>query len=175
MKNNQEVQIDIQNSVKWVRKLHALALGVKAKNGLVSIKRERDISPKKIESRRTSLDLTKENQLTENKEIGSPNFKQKSDAEVAFEVLAALKANTSVPNDTITVKVDKGWVTLNGDLPFNYQREATKSAVKNLGGVKCVTINIRTKSHLNNSIEKIPDNDQFMKERAVNFYGLIAP
>jgi hypothetical protein len=53
--------------------------------------------------------------------------------------------------------VEHGWVTLNGDLPYNYQREATKYAIKELDGVKCVTINIKTKSHLNRPTSKLVD------------------
>jgi hypothetical protein len=136
MKNNQEVQRDRQNSVRWMHKLHVLELVLKEKNGLV---------------------LTKLHQSLETNALKSSNFKQFSDAEIEMEVLAALHANRSIPTDNITVKVDKGWVTLNGDLPFNYQREATKSAVKNLSGVKCLTINIKTKSYMNPASSKFAD------------------
>jgi len=136
MKNNQEVQRYLQNSVKWMHKLHVLELELKEKNGLV---------------------LTKLHQSVEAKATKFSNFKQFSDAEVETEVLSALNANHSIPTDNITVKVDNGWVTLNGDLPYNYQREATKSAVKNLRGVKCLTINIKTKSHLIQPTSKFAD------------------
>lgn len=136
MKNNQEVQRDLQNSVKWMHKLYVLELELTEKNGLV---------------------LKKSDQALETIALELSNFKQYSDAEVETEVLAALFANHSIPAGTITIKVDKGWVTLNGVLPYNYQREATKSAVKNLRGVKCLTINIKTKSHLNRPTSKFAD------------------
>lgn len=136
MKNNQEVQRDLQNSVKWMHKLHVLELALKEKNGLV---------------------LTKSDESLQTIALESSNFKHYSDAEVRCEVLAALKANLSIPNDNITVKVENGWVTLNGELPYNYQREATKCAVKGLNGVKCVTIHIKTKSHLNRPTSKLTD------------------
>lgn len=136
MKNNQEVQRNVQNSVKWMHKSHVLELELKERKRLV---------------------LNKLHQSIETNEFKSPNYKQYSDAEVRFEVLAALHANHSIPTGTITVKVDKGWVTLNGDLPYNYKREATKGAIKNLRGVKCLTINIRTKSHLNRQTSKLTD------------------
>lgn len=136
MKNNQEVQRDLQNSVKWMHKLHLSELEMKDKNELV---------------------LTNLHQSLETNVLKSSNFKRYSDAEVETEVLAALFANRSIPTDNITIKVDKGWVTLNGDLPYNYQLEATKSAVKNLRGVKCLTINIKTKSHLNRPTSKLTD------------------
>lgn len=136
MKNNQEGQREIRNSLKRRHPLFAVASALEKKNGLV---------------------LTKLHQSIDIKTIKLSNFKKYSDAEVRFEVLAALKANLFIPNDNITIKVDKGWVTLNGDLPYNYQREATKSAVKNLRGVKYLTINIKTKSHLNRPTSKFTD------------------
>jgi hypothetical protein len=136
MKNNQEGQREIQNSLKRRLPLYAVASALDKKNGLVLIKSHQSIE---IKTKKAS------------------NFKKYSDAEVRFEVLAALKANLSIPNDNITVKVENGWVTLNGDLPYIYQREATKRAVKGLSGVKCVTIHIKTKSHLNRQTSKLTD------------------
>ena len=46
----------------------------------------------------------------------------KTDAEIANEVLTGLKNNLLVPNDKVTVKVEDGWVTLEGELPWNYQK-----------------------------------------------------
>jgi hypothetical protein len=136
MKNNQEGQKEIQDSVKWMHKLHVLELELIEKNVLV---------------------LNRFHQSLATNAHESSNFKQYSDAEVRFEVLSALKANCSIPKDNITVKVENGWVTLNGELPYNYQREAIKCAVKGLNGVKCVTIHIKTKSHLKRPTSKLAD------------------
>ena len=68
--------------------------------------------------------------------------------------MAALKASYSVPNDKVTVKVEDGWVTLEGELSWNYQREAAKHAVNYLTGVKGVTNNITIKSDIHDAIEK---------------------
>ena len=57
------------------------------------------------------------------------------DSEILYEF-------TNVP----TVKVEDGWVTLEGDLPWNFEKEAAKKAVNNLAGVKGVTNNIKIKS-----------------------------
>jgi osmotically-inducible protein OsmY len=51
----------------------------------------------------------------------------------------ALKWNISVPHDRIRVKVEKGWVTLEGDVEWNFQRDAAERSVRSLTGVKGVT------------------------------------
>jgi osmotically-inducible protein OsmY len=92
--------------------------------------------------------------LVENIEVKFASSWSKSDVEVANEVLAALKSNWSVPDEKISVKVEDGWVTLGGELHWNYQREAAKSAVNYLSGVKGVTNNIKIKSEIQDEIEK---------------------
>ena len=65
-----------------------------------------------------------------------------------------MKSNWSVSKDKVTVNVEDGWVTLEGELPWNYQKEAAKSAVNYLTGVKGVTNNIKIKSESHDAIEQ---------------------
>jgi len=92
--------------------------------------------------------------LVEKIEVKLPISYSKTDAEVANEVLVGLKSNWSVPNDKITVKVENGWVSLEGELSWNYQKEAARSAVNYLEGVKGITNNIRIKPETHDMIEK---------------------
>lgn len=78
----------------------------------------------------------------------------KRNAAITNEVLTAFKFNWSVPKDKVTVKVEDGWVTLEGELPWHYQKEAAKNAVNYLKSVKGVTNNIKIKSDLKNAIKK---------------------
>ena len=94
------------------------------------------------------------NALVEKIEVKFPSSWTKTNAEIANEVLNALKSNWSVPKDKVKVKVEDGWVTLEGELPWNYQKEAAKSAVNYLTGVKGVTNNINIKSESHDAIEQ---------------------
>jgi len=79
---------------------------------------------------------------------------KKDDNEIATEVVNALKWNWQIPGERVKVKVERGWVTLAGELPWNYQKEAVKDAVKNLLGVTGVSNNITIKSDVQDQIEK---------------------
>ena len=68
---------------------------------------------------------------------------KKTDADIAEAVISALKWHTSVPDEKIKVKVENGWVTLDGQLEWEYQRIAAKNAVNNLTSVAGVTNNIK--------------------------------
>jgi osmotically-inducible protein OsmY len=67
---------------------------------------------------------------------------------IAQAAVTALKWNTMVPADRITVTVREGWLTLNGTLDWQYQRDAAARAVRDLTGVKGVTNAIVVKPHL---------------------------
>jgi VCBS repeat-containing protein len=79
-----------------------------------------------------------------------------------------LQWNWNVPNDTIKVKVENGWVTLDGDLAWNYQRESAKNAVKNLEGVKGITNNIKIKSDNTDTIEKVAIEKALSRNWSIN-------
>jgi len=155
MKNNAELQLDVQNAIKWEPLLHAAEIGVTAKEGVITLSGVVDSYVKKIEAENAAKKVIGVKALVENIEVIFPHSWSKSDGEVATEVVQALKTNYAVPNDKLSVKVEKGWVTLDGELPWNYQREAAISAVHYLTGVKGVSNNIKIKSESHDVIEQI--------------------
>jgi osmotically-inducible protein OsmY len=154
MKTNSELQIDVQDAIKWEPLLNAAEIGVTAKDGVVSLTGIVDSYAKKMEAENAAKKVIGVTALIEKIEVKFPNSWGKTDLEIANEVLAALKVNLSVPNDKVTIKVEDGWVTLEGELPWNYQRESAKNAVNYLTGVKGVTNNIKIKSDSHDAIEQ---------------------
>jgi osmotically-inducible protein OsmY len=154
MKTNQELQTDVQNAIKWEPLLNAAEIGVTAKDGVVSLTGVVDSYLKKLEAENAAKKVIGVKALVEKIEVKFPSAWSKSNVEIANEVLTALKLNWSVPKDKVTVKVEDGWVTLEGELPWNYQKEAANSAVHYLTGVKGVTNNIKIKSETHDAIEK---------------------
>ncbi len=154
MKSNQELQTDVQNAIKWEPLLSAAEIGVTAQDGVVSLDGVVDSYAKKMEAENAAKKVIGVKAIVEKIEVKFPSSWTKSNEEIAKEVLAALKSNWSVPKDLVTVKVEDGWVTLEGELPWNYQKEAAKSAVNYLTGVKGVMNNIKIKSDTHDEIEK---------------------
>jgi osmotically-inducible protein OsmY len=154
MKSNSELQTDVQNAIKWEPLLNAAEIGVIAKDGVVSLTGVVDSYSKKMEAENAAKKVIGVNALVEKIEVKFPSSWTKTNTEIANEVLSALKSNWSVPKDKVKVKVEDGWVTLEGELPWNYQKEAAKSAVNYLTGVKGVTNNIKIKSESHDAIEQ---------------------
>lgn len=154
MKSNQELQTDVQNAIKWEPLLNAAEIGVTAKDGVVSLTGVVDSYAKKMEAENAAKKVIGVKALVEKIEVKFPTSWTKTNTEIANEVLTGLKNDWSIPNDKVTVKVEDGWVTLEGELPWNYQKESAKNAVDFLMGVKGVTNNIKIKSETHDAIEK---------------------
>ncbi len=155
MKDNAELQKDVQDAIKWEPQLNAAEIGVTVKDGVVTLTGVVDNYSKKSEAEDAAKNVAGVKAVVEKLEVKfSSTYGKKDDNEIANEVLNAFKWNWRVPNDKVKVKVEKGWITLEGELQWNYERNAAKDAVKNLLGVTGVSNNIKIKSDVNEAIEK---------------------
>jgi len=154
MKSNAELQQYVQDAIKWQPLLNAAEIGVTAKNGVVSLTGVVDSFAKKTEAEDAARNVAGVTALVEKIEVKYPNSFSKTNAEIATEVLNALKSSWEVSQDKVKVKVEAGWVTLTGELGWNYQKEAAREAIESLRGVTGVTNNITIKSESTESIEK---------------------
>jgi osmotically-inducible protein OsmY len=154
MKNNEQLQKDVQDAIKWQPLLNAAEIGVTAKDGIVSLTGVVDSYSKKSEAECTAKNTAGVTAVIEKIEVKVPNSWSKNNTEIANEVLKALKNRWDLPQDKVKVKVEAGWITLTGELNWNYQKEAARDAIKDLRGVTGVTNNITIKSESNDPIEK---------------------
>lgn len=153
MKTNEELQKDVQDAIKYQPLLQAAEIGVIVKNGIVTLTGVVDGYFKKTEAENAAKNVVGVKAVVENITIKYNNY-SKTDSEIAEEVLKALNESWSVPKDKVQVKVENGWVTLEGELPWNYQREAAKSTINYLQGVKGIANHIKIKSEVQDAIEK---------------------
>jgi osmotically-inducible protein OsmY len=154
MKTNESLQKDVQEALKWEPLLHSAEIGVTVKDGVVTLFGTVDNYSKKLEAEHAAKMVSGVKVVVEKIDIKYGNYGKKSDADVANEIINAYKWNWSIPEDKIKVKVENGWVTIDGTVNWNYQKEAAINAVKNLLGVKGVTNNITIKSAITDLIEK---------------------
>ncbi len=155
MSSNADLQKNVQDAIKWEPLLNAAEIGVTVKDGVVTLTGVVDSYSKKTEAEDAAKNVFGVKAVVEKIEVKfSSSFDKKNDGQIADEVLNAFKWNWRVPNDKVKVKVENGWVTLEGELHYNYEREAANDAVKNLLGVTGVSNNITIRSDAADSIEK---------------------
>jgi len=154
MKTNAKLQKDVQNAIKWEPLLHAAEIGVTVKDGVVSLTGIVDSYAKKAEAESATKKVSGVRAVVENIEVKLPDSWKRTDAEIVSEVLEAFNSNYYIPNQSIQIIVEDGWVTLEGELPWNYQKEAAIKAIKCLTCVKGVLNKIKIKSELDDFIQK---------------------
>jgi osmotically-inducible protein OsmY len=142
MKSNEQLQKDVQDAIKWQPLIGAAEIGVTANNGVVTLSGHVNSYAKKVEAETAAKNVVGVKAIVEELLVKITDSNKSSDEDIANEALTAMKWDWSVPSDKIKVKVEDGWVNLDGRVKWNYQREAAKKCIMNLSGVKGVINNI---------------------------------
>jgi osmotically-inducible protein OsmY len=155
MRNNADLQKDVQDALKWEPLLNEAEIGVIVKDGIVTLYGIVDSFTKKSEAETAAKNVAGVKAVVEKIEVRfGDDLKNNDDNDIAKEVINAWKRHWEIPQEKLKVKVENGWVTLEGELDGNYQREAAKDTIKNLLGVTGVSNNIVIKSNTHDQIEK---------------------
>jgi osmotically-inducible protein OsmY len=145
-KSNEELQKDVQDAIKWEPLLNAAEIGVIAKDGVVTLTGIVDSYAKKLEAEDAAKSVKGVTAVIVKLEIKfNSGFEKEDDSEIADEIIKAAKWDWEIPEDKVKAKVENGWVTLEGEVDWNYQREAIENLVKNHSGIVGITNNITIK------------------------------
>ena len=143
MKTDIEIQKDVMEELRWSPLLKASEIGVAVKNGIVTLSGIVDTYSKKLAAEKAAKNVAGVKAVAEDIEVKITSSLHKTDAEIAEAVLNALKWHSALQEDRIKVKVEHGWISLDGEVEWEFQKNAAKSAVENLHGVRGVSNNIR--------------------------------
>ncbi|NIJ52584.1 BON domain-containing protein [Dyadobacter arcticus] len=156
MKTNEELQKDVQDAIKWEPLLKAAEIGVTAKDGVITLSGTVDSYAKKSEAEDAAKQVIGVKAVVEQIELKTfSNLYNRDDNDLANEVLNAYKWNWEIPEDKVKVKVENGWITLEGEVQWNYQKEAAARLIKKLVGIRGVSNRITIKSEAHDEIEKM--------------------
>lgn len=142
MKSDSEIQKNVMEELSWEPLLNASEIGVAVKNGVVTLSGTVNTYSKKLAAEEAAKRVLGVKAVAEDLEVIIPVLGKKTDADIAQAVINALKWHTSVPDEKIKVKVENGWVTLDGEVEWEFQRNSARTAVKNLAGVVGISNNI---------------------------------
>ena len=142
MTNNKDLQKDVEDALQWEPLLKATKIGVTVSGGIVTLTGTVNNYSKKLEAEEVVKYVAGVLKVIENIEVRFDSVHARTDGEIAVEIVNAFKWHWDIPNEQISITVEDGWVSLAGEIGWNYQKEAAKSAVVNLIGVKGVSNNI---------------------------------
>jgi len=143
-KSDIQLKKDIEEELRWDPKVNSAQIGVTVNNGAVSLLGAVDTYAEKWAAEDATKRVGGVRTVAQDLSVKIQNEHKHSDSEIADAVQSAIKWNVYVPN-TITAKVQQGAVTLEGQVIWNYQRDAAERAVRYLTGVIAVYNNVTLK------------------------------
>ncbi|MBL0742690.1 BON domain-containing protein [Chryseolinea lacunae] len=167
-KTNEQLQKDIQTALVWEPLLHATQIDVSVKDGIVTLSGIVDSYSKKTEAELAVKNITGVKAVVDRIDVAFGNEKKVTDAELTRVMMNALKWNGQVPQGHVTLKVEDGWITLTGELPWHYQRVAAEHAVTGLTGVKGISMNITIKSESKAAVEAVEIENALKRHWSIN-------
>lgn len=136
---DRELQEDVLRELEWEPSVDAAHVGVAVKNGVVTLTGHVSSYAEKWAAEAAAKRVYGVRAVANELDVKLPGSSQRTDEDIAADCIAALRANVSVPDDRIRVTVSKGWVTLEGEVEWEFQKESAENTVRYITGVTGVT------------------------------------
>lgn len=159
MKTDNDLKRDVTAELAWDPAVKATAIGVAVKDGVVTLTGHLETFAEKHAAERALRRVVGVKAIALELDVKlSPDHKR-SDTDIAAGAGEALKWNTLVPSEDIRLTVDHGWVTLQGEAEWDYQRRGAETAIRPLMGVVGISneIALRAKPKAADLSRKIED------------------
>lgn len=139
---NSKLQHEVLAELEFDPSIDATQIGVTAEDGVVSLSGHVATFADKWNAERIAKRVHGVHAVANEVNVRLPAAETHDDAAIARSAANALAWNTAVPHDRITLSVTNGWLTLDGNVEWQYQKRASEDAVRVLAGVRGVTNNI---------------------------------
>lgn len=129
----------VLDEFEWDPSFNAAHIGVAVEGGIVTLSGHVASYAEKLAAERAAKRVAGVRGVAQEIEVRYPSDKKTADDQIAKRALDILSWDTTIPEDKISVTVQKGWVTLSGEVNWGYQRIQAENAVRRLSGVTGVT------------------------------------
>jgi osmotically-inducible protein OsmY len=147
MRSDSEIERDVKEELQWDPDLDASDIAVSVKEGVVTltgfVKSYADKYEAEAAAKRVAGVVAVANDL----EVRLPSVDERPDPDIARDAVAAIKSQLPISWENIKIIVKNGWVTLEGEVEWQYQRQTAENAVRRIKGVKGVTNLVQLKPH----------------------------
>lgn len=144
MRSDSQIQRDVIDELHWDSALGTAEIGVAARAGVVTLSGTVDSFARKFAAIRAAERVQGVKAVAEELKIVLSGHSTRTDTELAHAVVTALDWDVEVPADRIKIRVDEGWVWLEGDVEWPHEKAAAERAIRYLTGVRGVTNTLHT-------------------------------
>jgi osmotically-inducible protein OsmY len=135
MSDDKVLKQAVLDELQWDPSVNAAHIGVTAHNGIVTLMGHVESYSEKSAAEKATRKVYDVKGIAEEIEVRLPFSVKHDDEDIAAAAIDRLKWNSTIPLDAVKVKVEKGWVTLTGEVDWHYQQSAAISDVRGLWGV----------------------------------------
>jgi osmotically-inducible protein OsmY len=139
MKTDTELQQDVIAELAWEPSVHAEQIGVEVKDGVVTLAGHVGSFVEKWEAERAAERVSGVKALAVEMDVTLPGSSKRNDVDIARSARNVLEWSTYRPQHEIKVVVEAGWITLTGEVDWEYQRQAASNSIRGLIGVTGVS------------------------------------
>lgn len=147
MKTDKQLKMDITEELKFEPRVRDEEIGIEVKDGVVTLMGTVPDFMQRMRAERAVQRVAGVRAVAQELTVKVPNTHLRSDKDLAHQVANTLAWDTEVLNQNIKTKVEDGWVTLEGEVDWRFQRNAPERAVRYLFGVKGVSNLLNVKAH----------------------------
>jgi osmotically-inducible protein OsmY len=138
-RTDEEIQQDVIAELKWDPRVQPNEIGVAVKGGFVTLTGSVDSFVKRWGAEEAAHRVRGVKAVINEIEVRLPGTAERTDEDIAKDVVRALEADAALPIENLDVTVSKGWVTLKGEVEWQYQKLDAERVVRRISGVKGVT------------------------------------
>jgi osmotically-inducible protein OsmY len=139
MRADEDIKRDVEAELRWDKDIDSTDIAVAVKDGVVTLTGFVRSYTQKYEAERAAKRVAGVLAVANDLEVRLPVIHQKPDPEIAREVVEEIKSELPYSHSMIKAIVNNGWVTLEGDVEWNYQKERAEAAARRVRGVKGIT------------------------------------
>jgi osmotically-inducible protein OsmY len=143
-----QIQRDVITELKWDPRAQPNEIGVIVKNGVVTLTGTVDSYTKRWAAEDAAHRVRGVKAVANDIEVRLSESGTRSDADIAAAAIRALEWDALVPVDKLDITVSKGWVTMKGEVEWQFQKQDAERVVRRLAGVTGVTNLVTVKPHL---------------------------
>jgi osmotically-inducible protein OsmY len=148
MKTDSQVQQDVMDELRFEPAVDSSRIGVEVKDGIVTLAGHVGSFSEKCAAERATQRVLGVRALAVEMDVNLPGPSERTDADLAHSAEAALRWTKGLENEPVKVMVENGWITLSGEVEWDYLRRIAMGAARHLVGLRGISDNITLKTHI---------------------------
>ena len=139
MKSDSEIERYVKEELQWNPDLDATNIAVSVKQGVVTLAGFVKSYTHKLEAEAAAKRIAGVAGVANDLEVRMPSVDERPDPDIARDAVSTIKSQLPISSEHIKVVVKSGWVSLEGQVEWQYQKHTAENAVRRIKGVKGVS------------------------------------